>query len=168
MLSETDSPQYLLRMGSHAERSYIDWMKPLFDALLLNANLVEGTPAASLSLVESLDNKPYVIDPISYAFALPVQYLQSTKINKKTGQETISVKRTFQKLAERYGEPFSKAVKTQASNACIGQPWALPDTLSGRVWMPHSPPHLLVPIQRPARSSGPEEMDVHGAHPSDR
>ncbi len=110
MLSETNPPQYLLRMGSHAERSYIDWMKPLFDTLLLNANLVEGTPAASLSLVESLDNKPYVIDPISYAFALPVQYLQSTKINKKTGQETISVKRTFQKLAERYGEPFSKAV----------------------------------------------------------
>lgn len=110
MLTENKSPQYILRMGSHAERSYIEWVKPLFDVLLLNANLVEGTPAASLSLVEALDEKPYLIDPINYAFALPVAYLQSSKINKRTGQETISTKRTFQKLAERYGEPFTEAV----------------------------------------------------------
>lgn len=110
MLSDKNSPQYLLRMGSHAERSYIEWAKPLFDALLLNANLVEGTPAASLSLVEALDDKPYLIDPISYAFALPVAYLQSSKINKKTGLETVSTKRTFQKLAERFGEPFTETV----------------------------------------------------------
>lgn len=110
MLTENKSPQYILRMGSHAERSYIEWVKPLFDVLLLNANLVEGTPAACLSLIEALDKKPYLIDPINYAFALPVAYLQSSKINKRTGQETISTKRTFQKLAERYGEPFSEAV----------------------------------------------------------
>jgi hypothetical protein len=33
--------------------------------------------------------------------------------------------------------------------------------------MPHSPPHLLVPIHLPARSSTPWAIFVHGAQPSD-
>jgi len=100
-------------MGSHAERSYLEWARSLYDALVLNANLVEGTPAACLSLVETLVDKPYVIDPISHAFALPAGYLQSTKVNRRTREETITTKRTFQRLAERYGEPFAGAVGTR-------------------------------------------------------
>jgi hypothetical protein len=110
MLVSTKPPHYLLRMGSHAERFYFEWASPLYDALILNANLVEGTPAACLSLIEKLSDKPYVIDPVSHAFALPVSYIQSTKINRRTGEEEVSTKRTFQKLAERYGEPFTNAV----------------------------------------------------------
>ena len=113
MLANTSSPQYLLRMGSHAERFYLEWARPLYDALILNANLVEGTPAACLSLVETLVDKPYVIDPVSHAFALPAGYLQSTKVNRRTREETITTRRTFQRLAERYGEPFAGAVGTR-------------------------------------------------------
>lgn len=113
MLASTSHPQYLLRIGSHAERSYFEWAKPLYDALILNANLVEGTPAACLSLVQTLDGKPYVIDPVNHAFALPIGYLQSTKVNKRTGTVSISTKRTFNRLAERYGEPFVSTVGTR-------------------------------------------------------
>lgn len=109
MLANMPSPHYLLRMGSHAERFYFEWASPLYDALILNANLVEGTPAACLSLIEALNGKPYVIDPVSHAFALPPGYLRSTKINRRTREETVSTKRTFQKLADRYGEPFASA-----------------------------------------------------------
>jgi len=100
-------------MGSHAERFYFEWARTLYDAMVLNANLVEGTPAACLSLVETLADKPYVIDPVSYAFALPAGYLQSTRVDKRTGNEVTSTKRTFQKLAGRYGEPFADVVGTR-------------------------------------------------------
>jgi hypothetical protein len=40
--------------------------------------------------------------------------------------------------------------------------------LGGLVWMPHSPPHLLVPTHRPARLSGPEEMRVQGEQSRER
>jgi len=113
MLANVSSPQYLLRMGSHAERFYLEWASTIYDAMILNANLVEGTPAACLSLVETLVDKPYIIDPISHAFALPVGYLQSTRVNKTTGKEITTTKRTFQRLAERYGEPFAGAVGTR-------------------------------------------------------
>lgn len=114
MLARAQRPQYLLRMGSHAERFYFEWARDLFDALILNANLVEGTPAACLSLVEALTDKPYVIDPVSHAFALPPTYLQSTKANKRTGEITVSTKRTFSRLGTRYGEPFAGAVGRRA------------------------------------------------------
>ncbi len=110
MLASTSPPQYLLRMGSHAERSYFEWASQLYDTLMFNANLVEGTPSACLSLIEALGDKPYVIDPISHAFALPIGYLQSTKVNKRTGEITRSPKRTFSRLAERYGEPFVSTI----------------------------------------------------------
>ena len=35
------------------------------------------------------------------------------------------------------------------------------------MWIPHSPPHLLVPIQRPPRSSGLLLICVQGEQPSD-
>lgn len=110
MLANTSPPQYLLRMGSHAERFYFEWASGLYNALMLNANLVEGTPAACLSLIEALSSKPYAIDPVSYAFALPISYLQSAKVNKRTGEISHSPKRTFKRLAERYGEPFVSTV----------------------------------------------------------
>lgn len=110
MLVSAKPPHYLLRMGSHAERFYFEWASPLYNVLILNANLVEGTPAACLSLIEKLNDKPYVIDPVSYAFALSVNYIQSTKINRRTQEEEVHTKRTFQKLAECYGEPFTNAV----------------------------------------------------------
>lgn len=114
MLTNKESPHYLLRMGSHAERAYFEWAKSIYDALVLNANLVEGTPAACLSLIETLADKPYVIDPMNYAFALPVNYIQSIKVNKKTGEKTARTKRTFQGLADRYGKPFDIAVRGEA------------------------------------------------------
>ncbi len=111
MLAETSPPQYLLRMGSHAERFYFEWASGLYNALMLNANLVEGTPAACLSLIEALGDKPYVIDPVSHAFALPISYLQSAKVDKRTGEiSPPSPKRTFNRLAARYGEPFVSTI----------------------------------------------------------
>jgi len=40
--------------------------------------------------------------------------------------------------------------------------------LSGRVCMPHSPPHLLVPIHLPARSLSSVDIFVQGAQPRER
>ena len=114
MLTDSRPPQFLLRMGSHAERYYFEWASQLYDTLVFNANLVEGTPAACVSLVESLlGGKPYIIDPVSHAFALRISYLQSEKVNRRTQQVTVSTKRTFAKLAERYGEPFVSTVGTR-------------------------------------------------------
>ena len=93
---------HFLRLGVHSEAEYFQKAKPLYDALILNANLVQATPAASAALVYKLE-KPFFIDPFTHAFSLSPQYLMS----KSKGKSQVSrIKRSFQGLADMY---FSNA-----------------------------------------------------------
>jgi len=89
--------QYI-RLGTHAEAEYLRKLPTAFDGLVLNANLVFGTPAASVSLVYAL-NKPYYIDPFTHAFASPPRFLQSRQKDKNA---KVAPKRTFVGLASAY------------------------------------------------------------------
>ncbi len=95
--------EQFIRLGTHAEAEYLRKLPGSFDGLTLNANLVYGTPAASVSLVYAL-NKPYVLDPFTYAFASPARFLLSRQ--KDVAAEVVP-KRTFKGLADLYFDDSS-------------------------------------------------------------
>lgn len=87
---------HVLRLGTHAEHDYVERGRPLYDALMLNANLVEGSKSALAVLVTRIQ-KPYFIDPVTYAFALDPRLLAAP------GPGAPRPKRSFAALARAYG-----------------------------------------------------------------
>jgi hypothetical protein len=88
-----------------SDKKVIEASADHFDVLVVQGNLAVSAPQglATWSL-----NKPVWIDPINYAFAASPAYLRSE--GKKGGY-----KRTFSKLAEAYGEPYSTALDRNQS-----------------------------------------------------
>jgi len=100
-----------VRLGTHAEKDYALKTSSIYDHIVLNANLVIATPGASASLVLKLQ-KGFVIDPMTYAFALNPRYLM-TKSKAKSTRGQLMVKRTYEKLGDRYGSPIAGGVGRQ-------------------------------------------------------
>ena len=93
--------RHIMRIGTHAEADFFRKLPQAFDLLMINANLLCGTPAASAAFIHGLglSGRKYIIDPFTHAFPLPPRYLRSKQ--KSKGAPT-SVKRTFVELARRY------------------------------------------------------------------
>jgi hypothetical protein len=92
--------RHCLRVGSLSDKKVIEASAAHFDVLVVQGNLAASAPQGLATW--GLD-KPVWIDPITYAFAASPAYLRSD--GKKGGY-----KRTFLKLAEAYGEPYSTAL----------------------------------------------------------
>ena len=92
-----------LRLGTMAEKDYVLKAGARFTGIVINANLIEGCPAATPALVVASANKgiPYWIDPYTYPFAENVRFVMSQ------GGDGSAVKRTFLRLAQKYGPPIS-------------------------------------------------------------
>jgi hypothetical protein len=115
-------PQVILRMGSHAEKEYVEKTGQLFDGLMLGANLVEATPGASASLAVKVCPKgkgSFYLDPMTYAFGsyvdpetlkrrLDLDWIKSEQ--KIKGKVLRAIKRSYARLAEQLGKPFTDAV----------------------------------------------------------
>jgi hypothetical protein len=96
-----DGARHCLRIGAMSDKKVIEATKDSFDVLVLQGNLAVSAPQGLGSWLQ-LD-KPFWIDPITYAFAADPTYLQARKDRGTPG----SYKRTFVRLAEAFGEPFN-------------------------------------------------------------
>ena len=121
-------PELVLRLGTHAEKDYFEKLAPMFDGIVLGANLLESTPGATSSLVFSLCNAKngtaYYIDPMTYAFGVltdpqsakpwtDLDWLKSEQQVKGKGKKKETVrgfKRSYRLLAQAFGDPFNSAV----------------------------------------------------------
>lgn len=92
--------RHCLRVGSLSDKKVIEASQDHFDVLVVQGNLAVSAPQGLATW--TLD-KPVWIDPITYAFAASPAYLRSD--GKKEGY-----KRTFVKLAEAFGPPYSTAL----------------------------------------------------------
>ncbi len=85
-----------------------------FDVLVIQANLAVST-ARGLGSWHTLD-KPFWIDPIAYAFVAATAYLKSEqKVRRGEPETRLQFKRTFQALADAYGEPFGRVIDEDRS-----------------------------------------------------
>ncbi len=91
---------HYLRMGTHAEKAYLERGRAFYDRIVLNANLVEASRGAT-SVFVAIGGKPYFIDPVTYAFALDPRFLLSSR----TKGRPAGVKATFLGLSSRYELP---------------------------------------------------------------
>jgi hypothetical protein len=120
------APNVILRMGSHAEKEYIEKTLKYFDGLMVGANLLEASPGATASLLFKLcgaTKRPYFLDPMTYAFGSYVDpeteiarndldWIKSDQKIRggKKGETKRDFKRSYRKLAEAFGKPFSAAL----------------------------------------------------------
>ena len=120
------NPMVIIRLGSHAEKEYILKSIKLLDGLIIAANLIEATPAATPSLIAKTSGKrfsvPYYIDPMTYAFGTyaergskqiraDLDWIKSDQKIKGTDDTQRDFKRSYRALSERFGGPFKRAVR---------------------------------------------------------
>ena len=101
--------KHFIRMGSYVEKTAIERSKDYFDGIVVNANLVESASSATTSfIITTLADKEYFIDPIPFVFSLHAYHLCSEQIDRKTKKSKIAIKRSFDKLSQRYGPMIEK------------------------------------------------------------
>jgi hypothetical protein len=98
--------RHCLRVGSLSDKKVIEDSADHFDLIVVQGNLAVS---ASQGLASWPLPKPVWIDPITYAFVASPVYLRSSG-KKKTGY-----KKTFVKLAEAFGAPYTTALEEQRS-----------------------------------------------------
>jgi len=101
-------PKVIIRMGSHAEKDYIEKTARYLDGIMVGANLFEATPGATASLLGKKLNRPYYVDPMTYVYGCDLDWIKSLK--DKTGKKGMRFKRSYKKLAEKLGDPFTRAL----------------------------------------------------------
>jgi len=91
---------HIIRLGTHAEKVYLQRATAWYNEVLINANLLDFTASSTSYLVFELGqrHKGFFIDPVTYAFALAPSHLMS---KDSKGQERP--KQTFLSLAKEYG-----------------------------------------------------------------
>ena len=127
-------PNMILRLGSHAEKDYVEKLRKFIDGVIVGANLMEATPGATASMAVRLMNRlphvPVYLDPMTYAFGTYVDaksglsrddldWIKSDQVVRgdRKGKDRGAVvterrfKRSYEKLAEAYGGVFATALK---------------------------------------------------------
>lgn len=123
------TPRLIIRMGTHAEKSYVQKTLQFLDGLIVAGNLLEATPGATATLLlkcagSKPPSVPYYIDPMTYAFGSYVDPstgetrsdLDWIKSDQKVKGETIrDFKRSYRSLADSLGPPFSTALSRKSA-----------------------------------------------------
>ncbi|MBI1249802.1 hypothetical protein GC197_18400 [bacterium] len=112
-----EQPQVFIRLGTHAEKDYLQKTIRLLDGFMVAANLLEATPGATSSLILKFGGKkiakPYFLDPMTYAYGMNLSYLKSEQTVKTNGgKKTIfAPKRSYAQLALQFGGLFEEAIQ---------------------------------------------------------
>ena len=99
--------EHMIRMGTHSEKDYLLKVRSWYDGIVLNANLVEAS-SSSLAVFLTVLEKEFFVDPVTYAFALNPNMLVRDNVPDGDKGTIRALKRTFRKLAERYGSAIAE------------------------------------------------------------
>ncbi len=104
--------EVILRLGSHAEKDYLVKTLNLFSGAIVGANLLESTPGATVSLAWKVDSalKKFLIDPMTYVFAIDLDFISSETKDRKTGKYTKGIKKSFKNICSELGGPFESVI----------------------------------------------------------
>jgi len=139
-----EAPRLFIRLGTHAEKEYVEKTISFLDGLVLGANLFEATPGATASLIVkfhgSAKGTPVIVDPMTYAYGSYIdqdgdhrtdldwimsdQNLKKADAVKQGKTHVRAFKRSYLALAQAFGGVFADAVDKQRA--------VLPDDLSSK------------------------------------
>jgi hypothetical protein len=95
VLFEESAPRLLLRLEQDSDKGYYAQIPPdTADGFIVNANLVEHSPASVSAFLDRLE-RPFIIDPMSYRFERPAWHTRD-----KDG--TVENKRNYARLWRKY------------------------------------------------------------------
>lgn len=123
------SPIIVMRLGTHAEKDYVLRTHRNLGGLMVGANLLEGTPGATTSLLIKHNDIGYYIDPMTHAFGpyydrnddivrRDLDWIKSEQLRQKIPVREI--KRSYLRLAERYGGSFQASIDKKISIEPVG------------------------------------------------
>ncbi|HUS49624.1 MAG TPA: hypothetical protein VMZ91_05630 [Candidatus Paceibacterota bacterium] len=119
--------KHFLRYGTNAGQKYFhtDGLDSLYDAVVINANMIAFSPAALANfVVKKTTNKPFFIDPITHAF----QHNQSF-ICDKSGSK---IKKSISKLIDAYGEDLKNIVCKESEKDYLSKKRLYPSDINSR------------------------------------
>ncbi len=96
-------PRHYLRFGKFSEKDILQKHKDCFEAIVFNANSIAyyGKSLSTFMFIKNCEKK-FFIDPMTYAFQLPL-----TKISDSKGY----IKSSIKKLIKHYGQPITSKIK---------------------------------------------------------
>jgi hypothetical protein len=102
-----ENPKVIVRMGSHAEKDYIQKTAHLLDGVMIGANLLEATPAATASFLGMRLKGGYYVDPMTYVYGCDLEVIKSPQGKNRV----LTYKRSYKKLSERLGGLFADTLE---------------------------------------------------------
>src|SRR6266478_4389209 len=116
-----------VRYGIAGDQKYLlGQFAETYDQLVVNANMVAHMPSAMSQFLSQQLKKPFVIDPQTHAFQHEVDSLISDS-EKSVG----SLKRSWKRLVERYGEPLVSVIGAEEPRSLIPDDLANQGLLDG-------------------------------------
>ena len=112
-----------LRYGSHSEKEYFEKMRQFFDGIIFGSNLLEITPAATVSLIAKYcggqhQKKRYIIDPMTYSFGEYIDPKTNKLVSnldwlKSKSKKSSGIKSSYKKLSKNLGSHISASVENK-------------------------------------------------------
>jgi hypothetical protein len=98
---ESKKPMTFIKLGSLREKYILEIARQDYDGILVTANMIETFSSSVPSFIRGL-GKPFVIDPMVYAFIQPIKYIMAPKDSK--------IKRSFTEISDKYGSIVQREI----------------------------------------------------------
>jgi hypothetical protein len=105
--TELKKPVTFIKLGSLREKYILKVARQEYDGIFVSASTIETFRSSVPSFIRGLD-KPFVIDPMTYVFALPLRSIMASKDSK--------IKRAFVEMSIRYGTIVQREIGKSAIN----------------------------------------------------
>jgi hypothetical protein len=105
--TEPKQPVTFIKLGSLREKDLLKTARQAYDGILVTASMIESFGSSVPSFVRGLD-KPFIIDPMVYAFAQPITNLIAAKDGR--------IKRSLIEMSVKYGSIVQREIGKRPLN----------------------------------------------------
>jgi hypothetical protein len=99
--TEPKEPLTFIKLGSLREKDLLKTARQAYDGILVTASMIESFGSSVPSFIRGLD-KPFIIDPMVYAFVQPITHMMAAKDSK--------IKRSLIEISVRYGSIVQREI----------------------------------------------------------
>lgn len=99
--TEPRKPVTFIKLGSLREKDILKTARQAYDGILVTASMIETFGSSVPSFIRGLD-KPFIIDPMMYAFIQPIKSMMASKDSK--------IKKAFVEMSIKYGSIVQREI----------------------------------------------------------
>jgi len=99
--TELNQPLTFVKLGSSREKDLLKTARKAYDGILVTASMIESFGSSIPSFIRGLD-KPFIIDPMVYAFIQPITSIMAAKDGK--------IKKSLIEISVKYGSIVEREI----------------------------------------------------------